>query len=127
MGFDVSPFQKLVDQNDDLANVVQTCLTPRGGLLVLGQDAARDRPFYRGELQYTPITLEAWYTVNATQLRVAGPPPGSRPPREQPSRSRAATRGCLSEGGGRPEAGQTPRGAQGTLSAGHFSCGSGLL
>lgn len=71
MGFDDSPFQRLVEQNHGLANVIQTCLTPDGGLLVFGQDE-RDRTFYNGTLQWTPITLEAWYTVNATSLLVAG-------------------------------------------------------
>jgi hypothetical protein len=70
MGFDVSPFQKLVDQNAGLANVIQTCLVPEGGLLVFGQDMERDAQFYTGELAWTPITLEAWYTVNATRLSV---------------------------------------------------------
>lgn len=71
MGFDDSPFQRLVDQNEGLENVIQTCLTPHGGLLVLGNDE-RDKEFYNGTLQWSPITLEAWYTVNASALLVRG-------------------------------------------------------
>jgi len=74
MGFDDTPFQRLVDQNVGLENVVQTCLTPEGGLLVLGRDDERDRQFYNGTLQWSPITLAAWYTVNASALLVDGVP-----------------------------------------------------
>jgi len=74
LGFDYSPFQRVVDQNDDVENVIQTCLTHDGGLLLLGEDPEMDKEFYYGELQYTPITLDSWYAVNATQLAVGGKP-----------------------------------------------------
>jgi len=70
MGFDDTPFQRLVDQNVGLENVVQTCLTPEGGLLVLGRDDERDRQFYNGTLQWSPITLAAWWVPIAERSRV---------------------------------------------------------
>ena len=74
MGFDVSPFERLVEQNDNLRDVLQTCMYEEGGLLVFGQDPEHDAQFYFGSLAYTPITLDAWYTVNATALLVEGDP-----------------------------------------------------
>ena len=71
MGFDASPFQRVVKQNT-VANVIQTCLTHDGGLLLLGEDPAAAKDYYRGELAWTPITLDSWYTVNATELSVEG-------------------------------------------------------
>lgn len=68
MGFDDTPFQRLVDQNVGLENVVQTCLTPEGGLLVLGRDDERDRQFYNGTLQWSPITLAAWWVPIAAAM-----------------------------------------------------------
>ena len=66
LGFDCSPFQRVVDQNSNVPNVIQTCLTHDGGLLLLGEDPEMDKDFYQGELHYTPITLDSWYAVNAT-------------------------------------------------------------
>ncbi len=71
MGFSDSVFESVVAQNQ-IPNVIQHCLTHEGGLLVYGASPEDDRAFYSGELKYTPITLEAWYTVNATDLRVGG-------------------------------------------------------
>ena len=70
MGFDSSPFARVVEQHPSVPNVIQTCLTHEGGLLLLGEDPAMDQDFYLGQLTYTPITLDAWYTVNATGLWV---------------------------------------------------------
>ena len=70
MGFDVTPFQRLVNQNDGLEDVIQMCLTTNGGLLIFGQDEEIDQQYYTGKLRWTPITLEAWYVVNATGLLV---------------------------------------------------------
>eukprot|EP00658_Telonema_sp_P-2_P043646 TRINITY_DN3155_c0_g1_i2.p1 TRINITY_DN3155_c0_g1~~TRINITY_DN3155_c0_g1_i2.p1 ORF type:complete len:458 (+),score=102.15 TRINITY_DN3155_c0_g1_i2:125-1498(+) len=68
-GFDVSPFERVVEQNREVSNVVQTCLTPSGGLLVLGE-TGDDSRHWEGELMWTPITLKAWYTVHADALFV---------------------------------------------------------
>lgn len=72
LGFDSSPFARVVEQNPSIPNVIQTCMTHDGGLLVLGEDPGMDKSFYKGQISYTPITLDSWYTVNATGLLVAG-------------------------------------------------------
>eukprot|EP00656_Telonema_subtile_P018365 TRINITY_DN19912_c0_g1_i1.p1 TRINITY_DN19912_c0_g1~~TRINITY_DN19912_c0_g1_i1.p1 ORF type:complete len:269 (+),score=56.25 TRINITY_DN19912_c0_g1_i1:355-1161(+) len=71
MGFDVSPFERIVQQNSDVQDVIQTCLTTTGGLLVFGQ-SEDDSKYYEGELMWTPITLASWYTVHAEALDVDG-------------------------------------------------------
>ena len=71
MGFSDSVFETAVKQNS-IPNVLQHCLTKTGGLLVYGASPEEDASFYEGDLMWTPITLEAWYTVNATDLRVGG-------------------------------------------------------
>jgi hypothetical protein len=46
MGFDDSPFQKLVEQNAGLDNMIQTWLTSDGGLIVSGRVEQRRLPWH---------------------------------------------------------------------------------
>ena len=72
-GFNDSPWAYVAAANAGaVADVIQHCLTTDGGVLVFGQDAARDAAYYDGPLAWTPITWEAWYVVVADSMAVAG-------------------------------------------------------
>lgn len=77
IGFDDSPFARLVEQNAGLENAFATCLLPEGGLLVLGREALDDR-FFLGTLRWAPVIAESWYTVLADDLLVDGTSLGIR-------------------------------------------------
>jgi hypothetical protein len=67
MGFDDLTFQKLVERNAGLDNMIQTCSMV--GSSCPGETSSA---VYRGTLAWSPITLLAWYAVNATGLSVNG-------------------------------------------------------
>lgn len=68
LGFSDSPMESVV-RTGQIDDVVQTCFTHDGGLLVFGSDAS-DSHYYQGDLQWTPILFKAWYTVYADELLV---------------------------------------------------------
>lgn len=61
LGFSDSPMEGVV-RKGAIDDVVQTCLTREGGLLVFGRDAS-DAKYYHGDLQWTPILEKSWYVV----------------------------------------------------------------
>lgn len=68
LGFSDSPMEGVV-RTGAIEDVVQTCLTRQGGLLVFGQDAS-DGKYYEGDLQWTPILEKSWYVVWFEDLSV---------------------------------------------------------
>jgi hypothetical protein len=48
-----------------IEDVVQTCLTREGGLLVFGRDAS-DAKYYHGDLQWTPILEKSGMLFGST-------------------------------------------------------------